>query len=196
MGGGLYFNGATGTGNYVGVPYNSQFSGMSDLTVSAWVYFPSGFTAGSITQKSDIFSLWNQTSGNQAWQFGFGLIPAPSTWLTFSLNSDNNCFGHYYWTANSAGTQGPTATPGNWHLSTCTYNGNDGNSNAGMYSMTANGVVFAAGDNTWGGQRRQQCPFPHPGRHRAGCWNWPAETTAGSRTGRFGRLELRPERHR
>ena len=57
VGGGLYFNGATGAGNYIGVPYNSQFSGTNDLTVSAWVYFPSGFTASSIAQKSDIFSL-------------------------------------------------------------------------------------------------------------------------------------------
>jgi hypothetical protein len=152
VGGGLYFNGATGTGNYVGVPYNSQFSGMSDLTVSAWVYFPSGFTTSSITQKSDIFSLWNQTGGNAAWQFGFGLTPPPINWMTFSLNSDNNCYGQYYWTANTAGTQGPTATPGKWQLLTCTYDGNDGNSNQGMYSMTANGVVFAAGSTNLGGQ--------------------------------------------
>ena len=150
VGGGLYFNGATGTGNYVGVPYNSQFGGMNDLTISAWVYFPGNFTASSITQKSDIFSLWNQNGGSQAWQFGFGYTPPPVNWLTFSFAGDNNCYGQYYWTANSAGTVGPIATPGKWELLTCTYEGGSSNTEMALWTMAANGVVFAAGQANGG----------------------------------------------
>jgi hypothetical protein len=159
VGGGLYFNGATGTGNYIGVPYNSQFGGMNDLTVSAWVYFPSGFTASSITQKSDIFSLWNQNGGNQAWQFGFGYIAAPLSWMTYSIAGDYNNYGQYYWTANSAGTQGPTATPGQWQLLTYTYDGGSSSTAAGLFSMAADGVVFAAGETNPGGYPAQR-PLP------------------------------------
>ena len=159
VGGGLYFNGATGAGNYIGVPYNSQFGGMNNLTVSAWVYFPSGFTASSITQKSDIFSLWNQNGGNQAWQFGFGYIAAPLSWMTYSIAGDYNNYGQYYWTANSAGTQGPTATPGQWQLLTYTYNGGSSSTAAGLFSMAANGVVFAAGETNPGGYPAQR-PLP------------------------------------
>jgi hypothetical protein len=151
VGGGLYFNGATGTGNYIGVPNNAQFSDTNDLTVSAWVYFPSGFTASSITQKSEIFSLWNQNGGNQAWQFGFGFAGPPLNWMSFSINGYFNCYGQYYWTQNSAGTEGPNATPGQWQLLTYSYDGGwTDNTAVAMWSLTADGVVIGAGQTNFG----------------------------------------------
>ena len=76
----MYFNGLSGTGNYVSVPYNSAMSGMMDLTLSAWVYIPTpGLTSSSL--KEEVFSLFNQNGGNQCYQFGFtGFL---GLWLAF-----------------------------------------------------------------------------------------------------------------
>ena len=177
VGGGLYFNGATGAGNYIGVPYNSQFGGMNDLTVSAWVYFPSGFTASSITQKSDIFSLWNQNGGNQAWQFGFGYIAAPLSWMTYSIAGDYNNYGQYYWTANSAGTQGPTATPANGNCSRIPTTAGAAAPPPACFPWRPTALVFAAGETN-------RAATPPSGRSLRPpsdrCWNSQEETTAGS----------------
>ena len=62
----------------------------------------------------------------------------------------NNGYGQYYWAANSAGTIGPIATPGKWELLTCTYEGGTTNTAMGLWSMAANGVVFAAGEGNAG----------------------------------------------
>ena len=196
VGGGLYFNGATGAGNYIGVPYNSQFSGTNDLTVSAWVYFPSGFTASSIAQKSDIFSLWNQNGGNQAWQGGFGYIAAPFSWMTYSIGGGFNCYGQYYWTQNTAGTEGPNATPGQWQLLTYSYERR-------LQQQHRRGHVVPDGrrrcdrrrSDQPGWSRRQRPTTDSSRRRRADAGTRGRKQRLARRAGGFGHLELRLERH-
>ena len=58
--------------------------------------------------------------------------------------------GSTYWTQNTAGTEGPNATPGQWQLLTYSYNGGCSNNTAeGMWSLTANSVVIGAERPTW-----------------------------------------------
>ena len=65
VGGGLYFNGATGDRQLHRRALQLAIRRHERPDRQRWVYFPSGFTASSITQKSDIFSLWNQNGGTR-----------------------------------------------------------------------------------------------------------------------------------
>ena len=62
VGGGLYFNGATGTGNYIGVPYNSQFSGTNDLTVSAGSISPAASRPAALPKNRISFRSGTRTA--------------------------------------------------------------------------------------------------------------------------------------
>ncbi len=140
VGGGIYFNGLSGAGNYLGVPYNAAFSGMDNITLTAWVYFPSGFTVNDETAagKREIFSLWNQSGGNQCYQLGFVPNTGSTSWLAFEAPDDS--FDTHYW--NTGGTPpGPHATPGSWQLISVSYAGGTGGPTAvGMWNLMENGI--------------------------------------------------------
>jgi hypothetical protein len=130
IGTGLYFNGLSGTGNYVSVPYDAAFSGMMNLTVSAWVYLPA-----APATKEEIFSLFNQTGGNQCYQFGFGY--ALPTWLAFQ--DGMTAYDQYYVTKNHN-------TPGQWQLLTAVYNGGSSSTAVSWLSIYENGVCQRSGE--------------------------------------------------
>ena len=134
VGTGVYFNGLSGTGNYVSVPYSSAMSGMMDLTLSAWVYIPTpGLTSSS--PKEEVFGLFNQNGGNQCYQFGTGFL---DSWLAFQ----------------DGGTGGPgfdtqfvsNQTPGHWMLLTAVYNGGSPSTAVSWMDIFENGVCVRAGE--------------------------------------------------
>ena len=160
VGGGIYFNGKSGTGNYLGVPYNAAFSGMDNLTLTAWVYFPSGFTISNetATGKDEIFSLWNQGGGTQCYQLGFGYINSGSnSWLAFQ--APGNGYDTHYW--NTGGTPpGPHVTPGTWQLISVSYSGGTGTATAiGLWDMMENGISTIGGQLNVGSGNSQK-PIP------------------------------------
>jgi hypothetical protein len=160
VGGGIYFNGLSGAGNYLGVPYNAAFSGMDNLTLTAWVYFPSGFTISNETAagKREIFSLWNQSGGTQCYQLGFGFENSGSiSWLAFQAPGQG--YDTHYW--NTGGTPpGPHATPGSWQLISVSYAGGTGTATAvGLWDMMENGIATIGGQLNVGSGNAQR-PIP------------------------------------
>ena len=138
VGTGVYFNGLSGTGNYVSVPYKSALSGMMELSLSAWIYLPSAITTS--TPKEEIFSLFSQTGGNKCYQFGFGY--ALPTWLTFQNN------GSYY---DQNFVTNNHQTPGQWMLLSFLFNGGSPSTGVNWATIYENGVCMKAGEFQLGG---------------------------------------------
>ena len=144
VGTGVYFNGLSGAGNYISVPYNSAMSGMMDLTISAWIYIPSpGLTTSS--PKEEIFSMWNQNGGAKCYQFGFGYAVS---WLAFQ-DAGGNCYDQYYTTGKSGGAA--HQTPGQWMQLTAVYNGGSPSTAVSWADIFENGVCVRAGEFNLGG---------------------------------------------
>ena len=133
VGTGVYFNGLSGTGNYVSVPYNSATSGMMDLTLSAWVYIPTpGLTSSSL--KEEVSACSTKTAETSA----TSSAPAFST------------RGWHFRTA--AGGPGfdtqfvSNQTPGHWMLLTAVYNGGSPSTAVSWMDIFENGVCVRAGE--------------------------------------------------
>ena len=161
MAGNLGNNGVADSGSntnnpnpsYIGVPYNSTLSevykngswqALSNLTLSAWIYLPSGWNGNS--EGSEIFSYYPAgTEGStpgQVYQLGTGFQ---------SLSSNRRL---YFADGLQGGTaydlsfsSTPHATPGKWMLITATYNGVGTGSNP-VCSLYENGVLIQAADGT------------------------------------------------
>ena len=141
---GLYFNGLSGTGNYVNVPYSSAFGGMSYLTLSAWVYLPSNY--GTSSADWEIFTLCGgrgDTNCTNVFQFGTGVSPIKAR-PAFYANDGTSSPPTAMDTSFVGGNQD---TPGQWQLWTAVYNGGGTNPVTGedFAFLYINGVVRAWG---------------------------------------------------
>ncbi len=146
VGTGVYFNGVSGTNNYISVPYKSALSGMLNMSMSAWIYLPTELT--STSPKQEIFSLWNENGGNPCYQFGFGY--ALPTWLTFQ--NGQNAYDQNFVTSGHE-------TAGQWMLLTFLYNGGTPSTAVSWEAIYENGVCIKAGEfNLAGGN--QTIPLP------------------------------------
>ena len=166
----LYFNGVAGNlGNngvadsgsntnnanpsYIGVPYNVNLSeqyrngswqGLQDLTISAWVYLPSGWNGGS--EGSEIVSYYppgtEGSTAGQVYQLGTGFQGSNSNRRMYFVD------GLQGGTADDVGfSSTPHATAGKWMLISATYNGLGTGSNA-VTTLYENGVCIQSGDGT------------------------------------------------
>ena len=167
----LYFNGVAGnlgnngvadsgsdinnpTPSYIGVPYNAALSnqivggqptsGLWNLTISAWIYLPSGWNGGS--EGSEIVSYYppgtEGSTAGQVYQLGTGFQGGNSNRRMYFVDglqggtADDNSF-----------SSKPNATPGQWQLITATYNGPGTGANP-VCTLYENGVVIQANDGT------------------------------------------------
>jgi hypothetical protein len=142
IGTGLMFNGASGTGNYLSVPdAKDYFSGENKLTISCWVYWPTG-TAG-LSQISQLFSVGYYNGGPQGYKFGFYSI---SSGGRMSFNTGTPAASSIYpsfWS--NIGGVGPDYTAGQWDLLTVEYDGMDSSTSTDRLEMYVNGVTVHAG---------------------------------------------------
>jgi hypothetical protein len=150
IGTGLTFNGLSGTGNCLSVPYSASLGSMYCLTLSAWVYYPAGTTnANAVPNKGQqLFNLWTQNGGNPCYQFGY-YLPEPSERMEFTASGSESSIWGSVW--NTLNGNGPDYTPGQWAQWTMVYNGNNGTSSGTCYFFQ-NGDCVAGGTIGYAGQ--------------------------------------------
>jgi hypothetical protein len=132
VGGGLNFSGLAGTGNCLSVPYSASFGGMTTLTLSAWVYYPTGtdYTNAVPVQTNrgqELFNLWDQDGGNQSFKWGYYLDePSSRPGFTDVAGLTGGQSSVEAWTScwKTVGGLGPDYTAGTWAQWTMVFNGN------------------------------------------------------------------------
>ena len=151
----LYFHGATGntvaTGaDYISVPYSSVLSGMNAMTVSAWIYMPTGATKSS--PASEMISCMASATGS-ANVFDFGDGYTVNDRMYFYGNAPGGANDMYYWTGGTiSGVTVPIqASPGAWQLVTAVYNGGTSSTAEGYSFLYVNGVLWAEAAGPVGG---------------------------------------------
>ena len=91
IGTGLTFNGLSGTGNCLSVPYSASLGGMYYLTFSAWVYYPNGTSNSNavLNTGQQIFNLWNQDGGTDCYKLGY-YLPEPNDRMEFTASGSES----------------------------------------------------------------------------------------------------------
>ena len=132
------------------MPYSASLGSMYCLTLSAWVYYPSGTTnAGAVPNKGQqLFNLWTQNGGNPCYQFGY-YLPEPNERMEFTASGSESSIWESVW--NVIGGNGPDYTPGQWAQWTMVYNGNNGTAGGDCY-IFQNGVCVSGGAIGYTGQ--------------------------------------------
>ena len=136
---------------YISVPYNQNLSevykngnwgGLQNLTISAWVFLPSGW--GSSSPCSEIVSYYppgtEGSTAGQVYQLGDGFSGTSHRMYFVDGLQGGTAFDRYY-------ESNPDATPGKWQLITATYNGAGTGSNA-VCTLYENGVCIQSADGT------------------------------------------------
>ncbi len=143
IGTGLTFNGLSGTGNCLSVPYSASLGGMYYLTFSAWVYYPNGTSNSNavLNTGQQIFNLWNQDGGTDCYKLGY-YLPEPNDRMEFTASGSESLAWGSVW--NTFNGNGPDYTAGQWAQWTMVYNGNNG-SDVGTCDIFQNGVCVTGG---------------------------------------------------
>ena len=163
VGGGLYFNGLSGTGNCLSVPYSASLGGMTCLTLSAWVYYPASTTHlnAVLNTGQQLFNLWNQDGGNNSYKFGY-YLPEPNDRMGFYDTGSGSTLEQWGSCWINFNGNGPDYTPGTWAQWTMVYNGNSltnglngGESAVSTCFFFQNGVFVSGGSLNLGSNGTQ-----------------------------------------
>jgi T5SS/PEP-CTERM-associated repeat protein len=176
VGGGLYFSGQSGTDNCLSVPYSPSLGGMTCLTLSSWVYYPSetDYTNAVLNTGEELFNMWDQDGGNQSYRWGY-YLPQPNDRMGFTAvgglaGSTLEMWGSVWKTMNG---NGPDYVPGTWAQWTMVYNGNaltngyDGGETAVSTCFIYENGVLMTGGSFGIGSNGHQFTLPSPASGQA-----------------------------